>query len=79
MTNYIFLVIFFITNIHANKTGITYRQISKIKSIATASEKHSGTTSFGNVILELISSKLIKRQCVYCSFIPVSPLTYINN
>lgn len=54
---------------------ITHRHISKIKSNAIASLKHSGTTSFGKVTLKLMFSKLIKRQCVYCSFMPVSPLT----
>jgi len=41
---------------------ITYRHISKIKSNATVSVKHSATTSSGTVILELTFSRLIKRQ-----------------
>lgn len=54
---------------------ITYRHISKIKSIATVSVRHSERILSGKGTLELTSSKLTKRLWVYCSFIPVSPFT----
>lgn len=55
---------------------MTYRHISKIKSIAIDSVRHSERALSGRGTIELTSSKLTKRQWVYCSFMPVSPFTF---
>lgn len=44
---------------------ITYRHISKIKSIAIGSVRHSERALSGRDTMELTSSKLTKRQWVY--------------